>query len=101
MVKNPLANAGDIRDLDLIPGLGKISWSRVWQPTPVLLPEKFHGQKSLVGCGPWGLKELDMTEATEHTFFISLAYWVLVAAHSIFDVDGMRLCSRSMWDPVP
>ena len=30
--------------------------------TPVFLPEKSHGQKSLVGCSPWGLEELDMTE---------------------------------------
>ena len=30
--------------------------------TPVFLPGKFHGQKSLVGCSPWGCKELDMTE---------------------------------------
>ena len=25
-----------------------------WQPTPVLLPGKSHGWRSLVGCGPWG-----------------------------------------------
>ena len=31
-------------------------------PTPVLLPQKFHGQRSLVGCSPWGRQELDMTE---------------------------------------
>ena len=31
-------------------------------PTPVLLPGKSHGRKSLVGCSPWGLVELDMTE---------------------------------------
>ena len=30
--------------------------------TPVLLPGKFHGQRSLVGYSPWGCKELDMTE---------------------------------------
>jgi len=30
--------------------------------TPVFLPGKFHGQKSLVGCSPWGCKELDMTD---------------------------------------
>ena len=30
--------------------------------TPVFLPGKFQGQKSLVGCSPWGCKELDMTE---------------------------------------
>ena len=32
------------------------------QPTPVFLPEKSHGEKSLVGYSPWGHKELDMTE---------------------------------------
>ena len=35
---------------------------RKWQHTPVLLPGKFHGMKSLVGYSPWGHKELDMTE---------------------------------------
>jgi len=38
--------------------------SRKWQPNPVFLPGKFHGQRSLVGCSPWGLKELDTTEHT-------------------------------------
>ena len=37
-------------------------WRRQWQPTPVLLPEKFHGWRSLVGYSLWGRKELDMTE---------------------------------------
>ena len=31
-------------------------------PTPVLLPGKPHGQRSLVGCSPWGCEELDTTE---------------------------------------
>ena len=35
-----------------------------WHPTPVLLPGKSHGQRSLVGCSPWGHEESDMTEAT-------------------------------------
>ena len=35
---------------------------RQWHPTPVLLPGKSHGQRSLVGCSPWGCKESDMTE---------------------------------------
>ena len=38
------------------------TWRRKWQPTPVLFPGKFHGQRSLVGYSPWGRKELDMTE---------------------------------------
>ena len=44
------------------PWVGKIPWSRKWQPTPVFLPGKFHGQRSLVGYSPWGPKELETTE---------------------------------------
>ena len=36
-------------------------WSRKWQPTPVFLPGKFHGQRNLAGYSQWGRKELDMT----------------------------------------
>ena len=43
------------------PWVGKIPWSRKWQPTPVFLSGKFHGQWNLVGYSPWGLKELDTT----------------------------------------
>ena len=35
---------------------------RQWHPTPVLLPGKSHGWRSLVGCSPWGHKESDTTE---------------------------------------
>ena len=37
-------------------------WSKKWQPTPVFLPGKSHGQRSLAGYSPWGCKELDTTE---------------------------------------
>ena len=37
-------------------------WRRRWHPTPVLLPGKSHGWRSLVGRSPWGPKELDTTE---------------------------------------
>ena len=52
----------------LHPWVGKIPWRRKWQPTPVLLPGKFHGQRSLESYCPWGL-ELD---TTEWLHFISL-----------------------------
>ena len=42
--------------------VGKIRWRRKWQSTPVLLPGKSHGQRSLVGYSLWGLKESDTTE---------------------------------------
>ena len=57
MVKNPRANAGDIKDVSLIPELRKIPCRRAWQPTTVFLPEESHGQRSLVGYGPYGHKE--------------------------------------------
>ena len=40
----------------------KISWNRKWQPTPVFLPGKFHGHRSLAGYSLWGLKESFTTE---------------------------------------
>ena len=38
------------------PWVGKIPGSRKWQPTPVFLPGNSHGQRSLVGYSPWGLR---------------------------------------------
>ena len=40
-------------------GVGPLLWRRQWQPTPVFLPGKLHGQRSLVGYSLWGCKELD------------------------------------------
>ena len=51
----------------LAPWVRKIPWRRKWQPTPVFLPGKSHGQRSLVSYSPWGCKELDMTEVTKDT----------------------------------
>ena len=48
------------------PWVRKIPWSGKWQPTPVFLPGKSHGHRSLVGHSPVGRKESDMTETTEH-----------------------------------
>ena len=67
VVKNLPANAGDARDR-FYPWVRNIPWKRKWQPTPVFLPGKSHGWRSLAGYSPWGLKELDMTErARAHT----------------------------------
>ena len=50
------------RDEYKINRLGVASWRSQWHPTPVLLPGKSHGWRSLVGCNPWGHEESDMTE---------------------------------------
>ena len=46
-------------------------WRRQWHPTPVLLPGKSHGWRSLVGCSPWGREELDTTELLHFHFSLS------------------------------
>ena len=60
VVENPPANAGDIRDPGSIPGVGRFPWRREWQPTPLFLPRKFHGQGSW--WARWSCKESDTTE---------------------------------------
>ena len=59
-------------------------WRRQWHPIPVLLPGKSHGQRSLVGCSPWGCTESDTTEQL-HSHF------------SLFTF--MR--QRRKWQPIP
>ena len=59
MVKNLPASSEDARDIGSSSGLGR---SPGWQPSPLVLPEKFHGQKSLVGYSPWDHKESDTTK---------------------------------------
>ena len=73
VLSSPLANSGLPKWLSgkesacqcrrhFDPWVGKIPWRRKWQPTPVFLPGKSHGQRSLTGYSPKGPKDLDMTE---------------------------------------
>ena len=55
MVKNMLANAGDMGS---VPGSGRFPWRRKCQPTPVFLPGKSHGQRSLADYSPLGHKRI-------------------------------------------
>ena len=54
------------------PWVGKISWRRPWQPTPVFLPGKSHGQRSLVGYSQQSHKKLDnwiqLKQLSTHTY---------------------------------
>ena len=51
-----------MRETGFDPWVGKVPWRRKWQPTPVFMPGKSHGPRSLVGYSPWDHKESDMTE---------------------------------------
>ena len=52
-------------------GLQGLEQRRQWHPTPVLLPGKSHGWRSLVGCSPWGREELNTTERVHFHFSLS------------------------------
>ena len=62
-LENPM-DAGAIKRHGFDPWVRKIPWKTAWQPTPVFLPGKSHGQRSLMAYSPWNCKELDTTEAT-------------------------------------
>ena len=61
----PIPKKGNAKECSNYRIIAFISYSgrrRQWHPTPVLLPGKSHGPRSLVGSSPWGCKESDVTE---------------------------------------
>ena len=56
------------------PWIKKTAWSRKWQSTPVFLPGKSHGQRSLAGYSPWDHKESDMTEYLNRIILASICW---------------------------
>ena len=66
VVNSPSANAGDAGDSEFDPCIGKTPWRKKQQLTPVFLPGKYPGQRSLAGYHPYGGKELDVTEHTQN-----------------------------------
>ena len=74
VVKNPNptpTNAGRCKRRQINPWVRKISWRRVWRPTPVFLPGESHGQRSLTGCSSQGCTKSDTTEATQHVCMVT------------------------------
>ena len=72
-----------------------------WQPTPIFLPEKFHGQRSLVSYSPWSHKESDMTERLT---LLILLHFVLLCLADIECFTNQRsvvtLCQVSLLTPL-
>ena len=95
VVKNPPANAGDVKGLKFDPWVEKLPWRRTWQPAPVLLPGESQGQRSLVGYHPWGHKESDTTE--QLTLSLSPACRVLAVSVIQFHTSQ----KRALVSPVP
>ena len=77
----------------MIPGWGRFPWRRKWQPTPVFLPGKFHGQRSLAGYMPWDHKELDITERLTQNLRLktSRAKWKVFGTFSVGKAGGVEV----------
>ena len=73
---------------------GKIPWSRNWHATPVLLPGKFHGQRSLAGYSSQGHKESDMTEHTQQSS--ETASWKRPSGCAVWEGLGAFILSPGM-----
>ena len=62
--KEPISQCRKRHEMQIRPWVRKIPYRRKWSPTPVFLPGKSHGQRSLAGYSPWGCKESNTTEVT-------------------------------------
>ena len=90
------------------PWIRKIPWRRKWQPIPVLLPRKSHGQRGLVGYSPWGHEESDMIRLLsthiQAPCNVSLPPWKYSCLKSIFlirkwVVSVWFMFARSVFSP--
>ena len=91
-------------------GTCKVIWRREWQPTPVFLPRKRHGQSSLAGCSLWGPKELDWRRKWQPTsaFLLEKSHgqWNL-AVHGVaktqsqLNMHAHTCTSLGCWDSNP
>ena len=75
------------------PWVGKTPWRRAWQPTPVFLPGESQGQRGPAGYGPQGHKQLDTTEATQHTRMHIYTYIFKLATP--FKKPFLFICSQA------
>ena len=95
VLKNLPANAGDMGS---IPGSERPPWRRKWEPTPVFLPGKSHGQRSLAGYSPWGCRRVRhdlVTEQLQH----KVRGW---GESKLFSVQFSRsVTSDSLWPHEP
>ena len=69
-----------------VPWVGKNPWSRKCQPTPIFLPVKFHGQKSLAGYSPWGRKDrARLSMGTHYSLLLPLTRSMNKIARFVFN----------------
>ena len=97
------------RRCGLDPWAGKIPWRRKWQPTPVLLSGKSHGQRSLAGYHPQGHKESDTTQRLknnkvsicQHHYPICPTLSFPCAVHKFILYISVSICALQIGSSVP
>ena len=80
------------------PWEGKIPWKRKWQPTPVFLPGKFHGQRRLVGCSPWGCTQLATTEHEYTPILLEISIGKENKTHQSKNAEDKGIQQRLKWE---
>ena len=96
--KESAYNAGD---LGSIPRSGRFPWRTKGQPTPLFLPGKSHGKRSLAGYSPWGHKELDTTERLTLSLFSFFFKQTFTYLGALGLSCSMQTLGWGMWDLVP
>ena len=79
------------------PWIGKIPWSKKWQSTPVFFPGKFHGQRSLEVCSPWGSKESDTMSRSTHNLNLDGHMWLLTTILASVLLGFLLLLPAPKW----
>ena len=84
-------------DSGFYPWVRNRPWRRKWQPTPVFLPEKPHGQRSLVGYSPWGWQK-SRTQLSDYYFFFFFFYWRLAWwLRNLGSLETLPLWGVNLW----
>ena len=93
LIAQLVKNLPAVQETGFNPWVEKIPWRRKWQPPPVTLPGKSHGQRSLVGCSPRCRKESGTSEQLTLTFTYFILNWILLTALLLlFRGSYFKLC---------
>ena len=90
LVAQTVKNLPAMQETWFHPQVGKISWRREWQPSPVFLPGEFCEQRSLAGYSPQGRKESDLTE--QQLSFLLHCTYLWVHLHCFCSCSFLLLC---------
>ena len=90
-------SACQCKKLGFDPWVGKILQGRKWQPTPVFLPGKSHGQRSLIGYSPWGRKRVGHDLATKQQQRTTRAIYVLNTSGRRFPISATKRAFLFLW----